>query len=81
MINSLIYLQYESTNANADHIKPFLCAEEGGNNYTEEFIRDGNNENFSEQEVFLITHTYDSVYITLEFNRCMFVLILHQCIM
>ena len=42
MINSLIYLQYESTNANADHFKRFLFAKEGDDNYTEEVIRDVN---------------------------------------
>ena len=55
MISSLTYVQCESSkssHANAVHITQFLFADEGDKNYTEEFIRDGNNENFSEQEVF-----------------------------
>ena len=52
MINSLTYQQCESSNAKAVHIKRFLFAEEGDENYTEGFIKDGNNENCCVQEVF-----------------------------
>ena len=52
MINSLTCLQWESSSANSVHIKRLLCAEEANENYTEEFIRNRNNENFSAQEVF-----------------------------